>query len=44
MLFNKTIVRRTHERNKDSLSILLADVVKILFEFPIPPDDTMIIK
>ena len=37
----KTIFRRTHENNKDSLNILPTDMVKILLEFFIPSDDTM---
>ena len=44
MLFNLKHFRRTHEDNKDSLNILPTDVDKILLEFLIPSDDTMIIN
>ena len=40
----KHILRRTHEENKDSLSILPVDVVKIILDYLIPSDDTLIIK
>ena len=40
----KQIFRRTHEENKDSLSILPEDMIKIILEYLIPTIDTMILK